>query len=397
MEKRERVLIFILIILIVTVFFVNICNATVKTDQKLLVTIMLYETDLREALKEISMQTGVTIVADGTVSGVVTADFKKVPLEEALKVILSGGGYSFRKINDFYLVGLPDPENTTFSKLSEIKVVELQHLTSRDVFNLLPSFLNHYVKGNGEDNLLTISAPPEELKRIYKFIKKLDQPEKQVEIEVVMTEIDAEEIKEIGINLLNYNEDETANEKFSYSSEDNLIVLENDVSGKLITKLKMLEEENKAKIEADPRVVVADGEEAKLFIGEEQTLLINEYYDEDNDSWTEEIEVGVGLEVTPHILGNNEIKLKISPEISHFVDRNTSDIIVKENTLSTTIRMKNKQTLVLAGMTMQDDSSSKQKVPVLGDIPLVRWLFSNIEQSKADRKFLVFVTPTIKD
>lgn len=59
------------------------------------VTIVFYETPLREALNEISLQTGVNIIPDYTVEGVVTADLNNVPLEKALEIILSGGGYTF--------------------------------------------------------------------------------------------------------------------------------------------------------------------------------------------------------------------------------------------------------------------------------------------------------------
>lgn len=56
------------------------------------------------------MQTGVNIMPDQTVSGAVTADLQDVPLEQALKILLFGGGYSFRKVDDnLYFVGLPDP------------------------------------------------------------------------------------------------------------------------------------------------------------------------------------------------------------------------------------------------------------------------------------------------
>ena len=70
-----------------------------------LVNIMLFETDLREALNEISLQTGVTIIADQTVSGQVTADLQDVPLEKALRMILFTGGLSYRKVDANYIVG----------------------------------------------------------------------------------------------------------------------------------------------------------------------------------------------------------------------------------------------------------------------------------------------------
>jgi type II secretory pathway component HofQ len=71
------------------------------------VNLFLFESSIRDALSEISLQTGVNIIPDSTVSGRVTVDLQDVPLEQALRIILIGGGYSFRKIDDFYFVGQP--------------------------------------------------------------------------------------------------------------------------------------------------------------------------------------------------------------------------------------------------------------------------------------------------
>ena len=104
-----------------------------QEEDEPLVNIMLFETDLREALSEISLQTGVTIIADQTVSGQVTADLQDVPLEKALRMILFTGGLSFRKVDDYYIVGLPDPRNTTFSALVETEIVRLKNVTAQEV------------------------------------------------------------------------------------------------------------------------------------------------------------------------------------------------------------------------------------------------------------------------
>ena len=66
-------------------------------DEQPLVNTLFFETDIREALSEISMQTGVNIIPDQTVSGVVTVDLQDVPLEQALRMILIGGATPFAR------------------------------------------------------------------------------------------------------------------------------------------------------------------------------------------------------------------------------------------------------------------------------------------------------------
>ena len=395
MKYKKIFFILFSVFLISSFLIVGNCESAETGSGEPLVSIMFFETDLREALKELSLQTGVTIIPDETVRGVVTAEFKETPLEKALKVMLIGGGYSYRKIDDFYLIGLPDPNNSSFGELSKIEIINLKHRKVKEIISLMPSFLENYVKGNPQEDILTVSAPPAELEKICSFINRIDRPKKQVEVKVVVSEVGTDKIRELGVNLLEFTSNETTNEKLSYDAQSNLLVLEGDYYGKLLTKLKALEKNKKAKIEADPRVMVADGESAQLFIGEEKTLLINS--NDDSKSWTEEIRVGVGLEVKANITGNKQVQMKIAPSISHFLDQKSPDLIVRESSVSTTLQVKSGQTILLAGMTLKDNSQYQEKVPVLGDIPLVRWLFKNKSLNEADRELLIFVTPVIKN
>ena len=95
------------------------------------------------------------------------------------------------------------------------------------------------------------------------------------------------------------------------------------------------------------------------------------------------------------MVGEDEVVLRLSPQVSHFVNRQT-DLVVKQNSVETTIRLKSGQTAMLAGLTVQDDSSYSRKVPILGDIPLIRWLFRTDSTQKSDKELLMFVTPVIQ-
>jgi len=397
MKTKYRISIFIIILILSLLLLTSgILAEEPGEGEQPPVTLMLFETDIREALNEISMQTSVNIIPDQTVSGVVTVDLQDVPLEKALTQVLVGGGYTFRKIDDYYLVGLPDPKSRTFSLLTEIEVIELKNMTAGDVTGLLPEFLQCYVMGGRTGNKLTLVAPENEMKRLKDLILKLDEPQKMVEIKVLVTEVDKSEIKKLGINSLEYNgleEGEDIQETFSYNIKDNLLVKETNFYGYLLTRLNFLEREEKAKITADPRIVVNDGETAKLFIGQNRVVILGE---SSSGTRTEEIEVGVGLEVTPNIIDEDEIVLSISPEISRYVEEIKPDLIVKRNTVSTNVRIGNGQTLILSGMTGQNDSSYTEKVPFLGNIPLIRWLFLSETKSKSERELLIFVTAIIQ-
>ena len=367
------------------------------THDQPLVNLFLFETSVKDALSEITIQTGINIIPDSTVGGLVTADLQDVPLEQALRMILIGGGFAFRKIDDFYFVGLPDPRSTTFRELAETKIVSLKHVTAGQVISAMPTFLTSYVKGERESKILTITAPPAELERILEFIEAVDTIQKQVEIQVIVTEVSTKVLKELGTNLFEFamGANEKLNDDWSakVGLQSNLLFLETNLFGNLLLNLKALEEAQEAKIHADPRVLVSDGQSAQLFVGDRQILLLAD--SSDKTTRVERIEVGMNLKVTPQIIGN-EILLSIAPEMSHFVSESKSNLVVKQSSVSTTVKLQDGQTAVLAGMTLQESGDQIKKVPILGDLPIIRWLFRSDSTRVSEKELMIFVTPVIK-
>ncbi len=362
-----------------------------------LVNLFLFDTSIKDALSEITIQTGVNIIPDSTVSGRVTVDLQDVSLEQALRVILIGGGFSFRKIDDFYLVGLPDPRSTTFRELADTQIVALKNVTAGQVISAMPSFLTSYVKGERDSKTLTITAPPTELSRIVEFIEAIDTVQKQVEIQVIVSEVSTKALKELGTNLFEFamGAGETVNNNWSarVGLQNSLLSFETNLFGNLLLNLKALEETQEARIHADPRVLVSDGQPAELFVGDRQIFLLAD--SSDKTTRVERIEVGMHLKVTPQIIGD-EILLSIAPEMSHFVSESKSNLVVKQSSVSTTVRLQDGQTAVLAGMTLQEEGDQSIKVPILGDIPIIRWLFRSDSTRASEKELLIFVTPVIK-
>lgn len=392
----------LLLWVVASLLFAN--GALASTSEQPLVNMLFFETDLREALSEISMQTGVNIIPDQTVSGAITADLQDIPLEQALTILLIGGGYSFRRIDDtFYFVGLPDPRNTSFGQLVESEVVLLDNVTVGQVMAVLPSFLTNYVQGEPNSRVLSISAPQTEMERIKTLIEKVDQPRKQVEISVLITEVSSSALKDFGVGgagtniSYDFQEGQVWNDDWtgSLGLAGQLLSFAFDGYGKLESALKFLEQENEAKVHADPKIVVSDGQSAELFIGEEQILLVAAEDTTATTARVERVEVGVSIRVTPTVVGD-QIILDIAPELSHFINSAASDLVVKQASLTTTVCLASGQTAVLGGMTMQETSDSRSKVPILGSIPIIRWFFRNDVSQEADKELLVFVTPVIQ-
>jgi general secretion pathway protein D len=113
--------------------------------------------------------------------------------------------------------------------------------------------------------------------------------------------------------------------------------------------------------------------------------------------------VGVLLDITPQISDNGEIILSINPKISAFKDQTqiTSQRDMppdtKENTLITTIRLKNNETLVIGGLIADDKTLKVNGVPILKEIPIIKYLFSSQEEVSSKRELVFVITPHIID
>jgi len=268
-----------------------------------------------------------------------------------------------------------------------------------EAMSLLPSIYSSYVKSGRERDLLTITAPASVIERFEADIKEIDRPQRQILIQALVTEVSSEVMEQWGSKLFNFtvNKGEEVNPDWqtTLGFDDGIISLDTNVFGDLLAQLEILKGQEKAEIRANPRMVVADRASANLFVGERQHIILKS----DDYQRLEQVDVGVTLKVTPRILSDDIIQLTIAPEISHFVDKNGKDettLVVRRSEVATTVYVQNGQTLVLAGMTLDEQGQLERKVPILGDIPLIRWFFRRATEKEGERELLIFITPEIK-
>ena len=390
MKNNKIITISLILIISLCLIQINIANAQEKKKQPTVSTVF-FETSIREALNEVSMQTGVNILYDETVVGTVTVDLQEVPLEKALEMMLISGGYTYKKVDGYYIVGSPDSNSPMYDKLTTSETITLDYITASHAVELLPPYYEKYISTTGEDeNSLTITAPKDVIKKFKEKLSKIDKAEPQVLIEVTVTEVSKEVIKEIGMDLFNLTT-EGADENYQLEYDGIFALSASGPSGQLLSQIKLLEEQNKAEIVANPSIRVSNKETANLFVGEEQVLILER---EEGDV-QEEVEVGVSIEVTPEIKNEDEVRMNISPDVSNFTEQSDNRLVVRRSEMSSTIRGKSGETITMAGMTLDEIVEFENKVPGLGDIPLIRWLFREETEKKGEREMLILITPKI--
>jgi type IV pilus assembly protein PilQ len=368
---------------------------------------VFYENDIREALAAISSQSGINIIPDQTVYGFITMELVDVPFEEALRRILSPLGFTYRKMVGYYLVGSAYPDNPSFPLLSTTELVVPNYIKATSVPKLLSSFYQSFIKVDEENNTLTITASPEMIQRIRQDLAKIDVPPRQVMIEALVTEFSQEARKSMGLDASWLGAKDGRKLEVIFPVGDLLdstlgigyIRPDKEIEGwfgDFKVTLKALIQDGKVNIRANPRVATLEGQKATILIGKEEYHVIitgtTPYY----YGHLEKITVGVSLYIVPYISDKEEITVEIQPEVSDVVGTGATGLpVVSKRAVSTKIRVKDGETIVIGGLLQKSETTNRRKVPLLGDIPILGYLFSRTDKKVDEIETVVFITPHI--
>ncbi|MGE4554049.1 MAG: type IV pilus secretin PilQ [Desulfovibrionaceae bacterium] len=162
-------------------------------------------------------------------------------------------------------------------------------------------------------------------------------------------------------------------------------------------QLRALEEDNKLKIISSPSITTMDNQKAYTESGERVPYQTTETSGGTITTSVEFQDVVLRLEITPHIIDNDYLKLSVlikKDEVDTSRDVDGNPFIIKKET-ETTLIARDGETVVISGLSKQKDSYTDDKVPGLGDIPALGRLFSSTDRSNYYDEFLIFITPTV--
>ena len=372
------------------------------------ITNSFFETDLRQVLTDLSQEASVPILWDATVQGLVTYEAKEQPLEDVLKAILLPLGYTYKFEDGAYYVGSAKPEDPAFGLLSKTAVVTLANLDAADAIGLLSDYFKPYVKASKEANLVCITAPANWIERIKEDLDSLDAPPDQILIEVIVTEIARDALREMGVNwalwdsttrsfweiLINHTDIANPVVGGSYTEPD-ILINRNHVN--LTASLQALEQSGKAKIRANPRITTLNGRKAEIAITKDQYFIIqtgtSQYYQYNT---LQSVSSGIKLEITPFSAASGEITVYVKPEVGDVVGKGANDLPeISRRTAATSVRVMDGETFTIGGLSLQQDKNVQKKIPFLGDIPFLGYFFRYDKVESRDTEIVIFVTPHI--
>jgi len=386
------------------------------------IDVAFIETDIETAVRSIAQKANLNVVLSPNVTGTVTATLSNVPLREALSNILRANGYGYTVDKNIIRVA-PLEE---LGKQEERLVSRIYRITYADVAQVekaLGKFISQRgsISANPGTSNVIVTDTESKIKAIDTFIEEVDRITPQILVEARVYDITSRDTLDLGIEwqagrettlstTLGSNPSgqtkpfatgtfsaDTAKTATDYTGNLRIGWLGGGVDIDAIIKAK--EEIADAKLLANPRILVLDNEAAMFDIVREIPYSEASFT---STTVTETIKfknVGVKLAVTPHVTRDGMIRLNLAPEFSVVVRTesfSTSNVpVVDTRKVNTIALVKDGQTVVIGGLRKKDVTKQINKVPFLGDIPLLGALFRFEGEETTVNELVVFITPKI--
>jgi general secretion pathway protein D len=263
------------------------------------------------------------------------------------------------------------------------------------------------IVANNDSNSLMILATPAEFSVIEAALQRLDAPSRQVLIEASLAEVTLTDEMRYGV-------------QWSYSGKHGPVTLSDSASGaieqsfpglsflftgstSISAVLNALEAVTKVRVISSPKLVTLNNHEAQLQVGDSvpittQTSVSTSNSDAPVVNSVQMRDTGVILQVTPRVNKNGLVQLDISQEVSNSTPTTTSNIdspTIQERKLSSTVVVKNGDTVALGGLITESVSQSRSGVPLLSKIPLLGALFRDTDDTKSRTELILLITPRV--
>lgn len=267
------------------------------------------------------------------------------------------------------------------------------------------------IQADPSTNSLVIRTSPRNFQSIQSLLSDLDRMRPQVLIKVLIADVTLDDRTQFGVegfweNQMSVRGGDKATNRvgtdFSLATQGFTYLLTGD---EFQGTLNLFATEGKLKVLATPRIMVLDNQTASINVGKEVPRITNTQVNQlGNTVNTVQYEnIGIILEVTPHINPDGLVTMIVTPEISDLASAAESVEITPGvlsptftvNRASTSVAVRNGTTIVIGGLIRDSIDDSVQKIPVLGDIPLIGALFSNTSYRKVKRELMIFLTPYV--
>lgn len=365
--------------------------------------------DILDVLKLLANESGQNIVATQNVKGTVTLSLHDVPLSTALDLIVRTNGLDYRKLGNIYVVGTSDDLNHEFGSAgqesTQTVAFPIKYATPADLSKQLGGVIpaSSFTVDPRTDTVI-VSGTPAIIQSARNFLALVDVPAPQVVFEVKVLDITHNATGNVGMDFNGSSPLDLFENCFA--CPPGTVVPVQTFSGNPIAPqpftrnalfigatLNYLITHQQAQLLANPRVAALDNQQANLLVG--QTYPLVYYSPQSGQFQAQYIDIGVKLIITPVVNTDGYITTTMHVERSFITGLVQQFPILDNRKVDSILRVKDGDTIVLGGLLDDESTVSIDKVPLLGDIPILGAFFKNVKRTKSHQEVVFLITPHI--
>ncbi len=407
--------------------------ANTENDQDVddlnLVTVHAEDAHLPSILAILAKESGYNIVTDPNVNRQekISIHLDDVPIEQAINLVVRAVGLSYEVVGNSFLIA--DPKKLKEEVGVSSFVIELKYASAEEIKAMLQD-ISDQIQVDISGNKLLVNASPKKIAEIQDVVKQIDIPAIQIMLETRLIEVAADSEEQLGIDwsrlskfttILAENgldevtggsiipDDQTLGQKpttmpfdpLKFSLDDGSQIIPRYFSRQMTAfdiTLDMLMKGNQAEVLADSRLTTLNGREASIKLVDIVPYILSSG-GVGGQVQVQREEVGIKLDINPTVNTDGFITVKVEPEVStifEFIGPDNNIPRVKSRKSSTTIRVKDGESIIIGGLLSNDRKQTIYKVPILHKIPWIgKKLFTskNLVERKTD--LIIQITPRI--
>lgn len=425
---KRYIILLLFILLNVNLAIANNDTNAILNDIEKKYTLNFKTQPIADVLRALARQANLNIILPDNMPENISVSLNNVTLKSAIESILLSRGYNYKVENNILRVYREESKIKT-----KMEVINLQYANANTIASTLSKmFSTASIQADTATNSLIIKDEEDTVSEIKKIIEKLDVRTKQVLIEAKIVNATESFSRDLGIQWGGFfSNSSQSNKMFGISPSttgtttttfgtsnpgDNFVInapIQTTPVGnlgiiigslhknlRLDLALQLAEQKGQAKIVSSPKILTLDNKRATIRSGSTlriRSIPLGTSVSAGVTATVETINTGVELGVTPQITGDDNITLTVDVGQSEpNFDRKVENIPeVQDQRATTSILLKDGETVVIGGLYRIIEGESITGIPFLSDIPLIGWLFKSKSKEKRNEELMIFLTPRI--
>jgi len=379
------------------------------------VTLEFRDANLRSVFDVLARTTGINFVFDREVKSDLktTIVVRNSPVEDVIRLILVTNQLERKVLNENTLLVYPNtPAKQKEYQELVVRSFYLANSDAKQVLNLLRSVVKTRDLFVDEKlNMLVMKDTPAAVRLAEKLIAAQDLPEPEVTLEVEVLEVGSSRLRELGARFPDrvlFQDPATVAVPAAGGAAATAAAALQRASGGLVgfvatpaLILNMRQQDGDTNVLANPRIRVKNREKARVHIGDRVPVVTTtSAVNVGTSSSVNYLDVGLKLEVEPNIHLDGDVAIKVGLEVSNIVREVATTggglaYQIGTRNVATLLRLRDGETQVLAGLIQDDERTTANRLPLLGDLPLLGRLFSSHLENRTKSEIVLLITPRI--